>query len=118
LENKIAHIEIPCKDVKMAKEFFESVFKWEIQFDTDFPDFAFFKSGEEGVGGAFQKSDKIAKGEIKLYLLVEDIPKVLEKITKNGGKVIQEKTEIGNDFGFFALFEDNSGNILGLWSQK
>ncbi|MCE7746504.1 MAG: VOC family protein, partial [Candidatus Heimdallarchaeota archaeon] len=38
--------------------------------------------------------------------------------TKNGGKVIQEKTEIGNDFGFFALFEDNSGNILGLWSQK
>jgi len=42
----------------------------------------------------------------------------LEKITKAGGKVTKEKTEIGNDFGFYALFEDNSGNLLGIWSQK
>ena len=102
----------------MAKEFYESVFKWEIQVDTGMLDYAFFKSGDEGVGGAFQKSDKIAKGEINLNIEVEDIPKTLEKITKNGGKIIQEKTEIGNDYGFYAVFEDNSENILGIWSQK
>ena len=118
MENKIVHIEIPCKDVNMAKKSYESVFKWEIQIETGFPDYAFFKTGGEGVGGAFQKSDKISKGEINLNIEVEDIPKALEKITENGGKIIQEKTEIGNDYGFYAVFEDNSGNILGVWSQK
>ncbi|MCK5297680.1 MAG: hypothetical protein KAJ76_02155, partial [Candidatus Heimdallarchaeota archaeon] len=72
----------------------------------------------EGVEGAFQESEKIAKGEINLNIQVEDIPKTLEMIIKNGGKVIQEKTEIGNDYGFYASFEDNSGNILSVWSQK
>jgi len=118
MENKIIHIEIPCKDVKKAKKFYESVFKWEIKIETGFPGYAFFKSGEEGVGGALQESEKIAKGEINLNIQVEDIPKALEIISKNGGKTIQEKTEIGNDYGFYAVFEDNSGNILGLWSQK
>ena len=53
-----------------------------------------------------------------MNIQVEDIPKTLEEITKYGGKIIQEKTEIGNDYGFYAVFEDNSGNILGVWSQK
>jgi len=118
MENKIVHIEIPCKDVKMAKKFYESVFNWKIQIETNFPGYAFFKSGEEGVEGAFQESEKIAKGEINLNIQVEDIPKALEMIIKNGGKVIQEKTEIGNNYGFYAVFEDNNGNILSVWSQK
>ena len=118
MENKIVHIEIPCKDIKIAKKFYESVFNWKIQVETGFPDYAMFTTGKEGVGGAFQKADKMSKGEINLNIQVEDIPKALKKIIKNGGKIIQEKTEIRNNYGFYAVFEDNSGNIMCVWSQK
>ena len=41
-----------------------------------------------------------------------------EKIVNNKGKIVQEKTEIGGGYGFYAIFEDSFGNILGLWSSK
>ncbi|NHJ48346.1 MAG: VOC family protein [Asgard group archaeon] len=119
MDNTFAHIEIPVKDVKKAKEFYEAIFSWEITIDTDFPGYAFFKTAEGKVGGAFDQSDeKKASGDIMLYVEVEDIPVSLEKIKKAGGKVTQEKTAIGGEMGFFATFEDVFGNVLGLWSSK
>jgi len=118
LEHKFCHIEIPVKDIDKAKEFYESVFNWEIQTETGYPSYAFFKTGEEGVSGAFDKKEAAVKDGIILHIETDDILKTLEKITKAGGKTIKEKTEIGNNYGFYALFEDNSGNVLGIWSQK
>ena len=118
MECKFCHIEIPVKDINKAKEFYETIFNWKVQIETGFTDYAFFSTGEEGVGGAFTKSDKTAKGEIMLHIEVEDIPKTLENIEKNKGKIVQEKTEIGGDLGFYAVFEDNFGNVLGLWSKN
>ena len=51
------------------------------------------------------------------YVQVEDIPETLAKISTLGGKVEKEKTEIGGDYGFYAIFRDPSGNRLGLWSK-
>ena len=65
-----------------------------------------------------KKKDDTVKDGIILHIETDDIPKTLAKIKKAGGKVTKEKTDIGNDFGFYALFEDNSGNLLGIWSQK
>jgi len=118
LEKKIVHIEIPVKDIQKAKDFYESIFNWEVQVDTGMPGYAFFKTGKEGVGGAFNQSENVAKGEIMLHIQAEDIPNMLKKIEEIGGKTIQEKTEIGNEFGFYAIFEDVFGNVLGLWSEK
>ena len=118
LEHKFCHIEIPVTDIDKAKEFYESVFNWEVQLQTGYPGYAFFKTGESGVGGAFGKKDTTGKDGIILHIETDDIPKTLTKIKKAGGKVTKEKTDIGNDFGFYALFEDNSGNLLGIWSQK
>ena len=118
MEKKIVHIEIPVKDLQKAKEFYEAVFNWKVEIDTGMPGYGFFTTGEEGVGGAFDQSDKTAKGEIMLHIQTDDIPKTLEKINAKGGKTIREKTEISKEYGFYAIFEDIFGNVLGLWSQK
>lgn len=90
----------------------------EVQIDAGMPGYTFFRTGKEGVGGAFDQSKKVAKGEIMLHIQIEDIPKILKKIEEIEGKTIQGKTEIGNEFGFYAIFEDVFGNVLGLWSEK
>ena len=66
----------------------------------------------------FTKMDKIADGEIMINIMVENIPSTLKKIVEHGGSIDKEKTEIGGDMGYYALFRDNSGNLLGLWSEK
>jgi predicted enzyme related to lactoylglutathione lyase len=116
---KIVHIEIPCEDLKKAKEFYEAVFKWKIDLDTGMTDYAFvLDTGKEDAGVAFYKTDMKGKGGITLYIEVENIPEMLEKIAENGGKVIQEKTEVEIGDGCYAIFEDNSGCVMGLWSGK
>ena len=118
MEKKIAHIEIAVKDINKAKEFYEKVFDWEVQTETGYPGYAFFKSGETGVGGAFQELYKTAKGAILLHIQTDDIKATLIKITDHGGKTVKEKTDIGNNYGFYAIFEDCFGNQIGLWSEK
>jgi len=118
MESKVAHIEIPAKDLKKAKIFYEKCFNWEVNTETGMPGYAFFKSGETGIGGAFDLSIKPTADGVKIYIQVENITSTLDKIKKMGGKILKEKTAIGGDFGFFALFEDISGNVLGLWSLK
>jgi predicted enzyme related to lactoylglutathione lyase len=34
-----------------------------------------------------------------------------------GGRALVRKTKISDEFGYFALFLDNVGNRLGLWSR-
>ncbi|NHK31810.1 MAG: VOC family protein [Asgard group archaeon] len=118
MENKFAHVEIPVKDVKKAKKFYEDVFNWEVQVETGFPGYAFFKTGETGIGGAFDESDKTVSGDLMLYIEVEDIPATSKKIKVAGGKITKDKTEIGGEMGYYAVFEDVFGNVLGLWAAK
>jgi len=118
LEKKIVHIEIPIKKLERAKKFYESVFDWKVELETGMPGYAFFKSGETGVEGGFEVREKVAKGEIMLHIQTDDIHKTLKNIAKFGGKTIKEKTDIGNDFGFYAIFEDSEGNHMGIWSEK
>jgi len=117
MESKIVHIELPALDFEKAKKFYETVFGWEVIILTGFTDYAFFKTGETGIGGAFTKAKRPASGEIMLYIQVEDIPTALRQITKNHGSVLQEKTAIGQDMGYYAIFKDINGNKMGLWSQ-
>ncbi len=116
--HKIVHIEIPFTDLNQAKEFYENVFDWEVTITTGYDDYAFFKDAEDGIGGAFQKSDKpIEEGTI-LYISVDDIPKILTDIDAAGGKKIKDKTKISDEHGYYGMFKDSCGNLMGLWSRN
>lgn len=47
-----------------------------------------------------------------------DLAPMLACLEQAGGAVVVPKTEIGNDFGFFAHFVDTEGNKVGLHSMK
>lgn len=117
-EHGFAHIELPAENLEKTKEFYESVFEWEVVIQTGFDDYAFFKETEDSIGGAFQKSDKVINGEVTLYINTSDIDLSLEKIRDAKGEVVQKKTQISEEHGFYALFKDISGNLMGLWSRN
>ena len=116
--HKFVHIELPVDDISNAKNFYESVFDWEVTVNTGFEDYAFFKESEDGIGGAFQKTDKRLNEEMILYISTEDIGKTFKKIVAAGGEIIQEKTKISDEHGYYGKFKDSCGNIMGLWTRN
>jgi predicted enzyme related to lactoylglutathione lyase len=115
MPGNFCHIEIKVKDLKIAQEFYGKIFGWKAQ-DMG-PNYLGFSTGNS-VGGGFELNDKNwPDGPITLYIKVDDIPATLKQIAPAGGKIVKDKTEIGNDFGFYALLRDPFENLIGIWSK-
>jgi len=112
----ICHVDIPCRDIARARSFYGRVFGWT--FDDFGEDYVLFKTGGEVGGGLEQWHGELpAERGVTLYVEVEDIAHYLKKVSEAGGRVVKEKTKIGEKFGYYGLFTDSEGNTLGLWSR-
>jgi predicted enzyme related to lactoylglutathione lyase len=102
---------IPAPNLELAKSFYANVFRFEV---SDYSDtFAVFKAGN--ISGGLDSQLVPSTVSTSCSITVEDIPKVLEAITKNGGKVLQPKYSLGQNAGFCAKFEDPNGNAYELY---
>jgi len=54
----------------------------------------------------------------KSFMKKSLIGKTFEKIIAAGGEIVQEKTKISDEYGFYSKFKDSCGNILGLWTRN
>jgi len=119
--DKVVHFEIPADNVERAVKFYKETFDWKI---TPVPQMNYTVLGtvevdqnnmpkESGAinGGLMERSFGL-KGPV-LTINVENIDTSIDKIQKQGGKIIQGKMEVPT-VGFIAYFQDTEGNILGL----
>lgn len=122
-KNAINWFEIPVLNFDRAKEFYSKIFDFQMP-EMTMGDmrmgFLLYDQENDGVGGAIVQGEGCIPSETgtKVYLNGgSDLTIVLNKIEAAGGKIVLPKTEIGSDFGFFALFMDSEGNQLGLHSM-
>ena len=115
----ICYIEIPAPDVEKAAAFYRSVFGWAVTESSlsDQP-YSTFSTGEGGFEGGFDSRKSAQAGGVLLYLKVEDLAATLKTIAEAGGSVVGDKSAVGGDFGFFAIFKDPNGNHLGIWARE
>lgn len=114
------HIELHTKDLKASRRFYEGIFGWTFQDIPGFETYAMFRT-PGGLGGGIDggpNAEAPSKVGPILHIETDDIDALLTKIEKAGGKTIRPKTKISDAFGSYALFLDNAGNRLGLWSQS
>lgn len=121
---KVVHFEIPADDVDRAKNFYSSIFEWDLQtmqmdngeytIVTTTPVDEQSQPTEPGAinGGLFQRDERITTPIITID--VDGIDDALKKIEAGGGSTVVPRTEIPN-MGAFAYFRDPEGNVLGLW---
>ena len=112
--NKFCHIEIPAPDLEKTVIFYTDVFGWEVEV-MEGGNYAFFKDGL--VGGGFDPDMKVSEGGPNLVIECDDIPTKMAEIIAAGGKQTIDKTEIGDDMGFYASFLDINGNRLSIWCK-
>jgi predicted enzyme related to lactoylglutathione lyase len=118
--NSVVHFEIPARDKARAKEFYQTVFEWQMMdFDDKNTMVSTTDSDENGlpraagaINGSIYLPDKPRTPTIVID--VPDIKTHIEKVKKNGGKLVDDVVEIPG-MGMYARFSDPEGNLMGLW---
>jgi len=120
--NPVNWFDLPTTDLKRAVGFYNRVFEIEIAITEMFgKEIAFFPNDweENGAAGALTGSTvnkPSAEGSCVYFACSDDLQSSLDRVVAAGGKVLQEKTAIG-DNGFIAHALDTEGNRIGLHSR-
>ena len=113
--NPVVHFEIGGKDVKGLIDFYSSVFEWGVFPLADQLYIADPVSDEGIQGHLFQITDETDPPNLVIiYIRVDDIHATLEKAESLGGKILIQPQAIPGNASHFAIFQDPSGNRIGL----
>ena len=124
MKNAVAWFEIPAKKLSRAKKFYESLFDIQME-DMDMGSdlkMTMFPVEEGGVGGALCEHKEwytpSLEGTLVYISANPDLQKALDRVEKNGGKILQPKTKITDEYGYMAMFRDTEGNRIALHSME
>lgn len=120
MKSFISIFEIPVTDISRAIKFYEEILDIQIE-RMDFQDMEMGIFPYEGqmVTGILTKGEgyQPSADGITIYLNGgENLQIILDKVEKQGGKIIVPKTAHADESGFFAIFLDSEGNKMGLHS--
>ena len=125
MKNLIGWAEIPVEDMDRAQKFYEKVFDVELEREMiEGSDNAWFPwdDDEEGAGASLIKDKDYmpSKDGILVYFKSPsgDLDEDLKRIEEAGGKIVQGKMSMGEDWGMYAVFMDTEGNKLAISQHK
>ncbi len=123
-KSPINHFEIPFDDLSRIKKFYKDIFGWdyvdmpEMDYTTVFTD----KLDKNNmpttpgvVNGGFTKRNPIQL-QPTLVMTVENINETINQIKNSGGELVGELITVG-DMGYYHLFKDSEGNVLGVFQS-
>ena len=122
-KNAVSWFEIPTRDLTRAQRFYEAVLEIELtaldignlkmrMFPTEDPN---------GAGGALIHHADFYKPSSTdgplIYLNANpDVQNALDKVEKEGGKILVPKTQISPEYGYMAVIIDTEGNRIAFHS--
>ncbi len=116
MHGDIVYIELACTS-KETLRFYEKIFRWKVKesFITSHKYFMFETPGKSLKGGFDTLIKPSTKGP-QIYIEVDDIERVTTEMMTDfdSAVVLKDKTLISEDYGYYALILDPSGNKVGL----
>jgi len=111
---KLNYVEFAANDLESTKAFFSKIFGWSfVDYGSEYVAFS-----NEGLDGGFFKAELSSRTENGGALLIfysSDIEATLEKVMKNGGRIIRPIFEFPGGCRFH--FTEPSGNEFAVWSE-
>jgi predicted enzyme related to lactoylglutathione lyase len=113
-KHPIVHIEFSSNDPGVSAKFYSELFGWKTQAIPEM-NYITFDPGDPPGGGFNPVGEQTKAGDVFIYVATDDIEASLAKAESLGGKTVMPKTEIP-DTGWFGLFADPTGNVVGLFT--
>jgi uncharacterized protein len=102
-DRRIDYIELPVKDIKKTKTFYNKVFGWE--FEDYGSDYSSFNDG----------SSDVRTGGALVVIYTTDLKGMQKKVVAAGGKITKPPFDFPGGRRF--QFTDPSGHELAIWSN-
>jgi predicted enzyme related to lactoylglutathione lyase len=122
MKSYISMFEIPATDISRAINFYQALLDIKIEkMDVEGMQMGILPYEGQLVTGVIIKADgyKPSADGVTIYLNGGDnLQIILDKVEKNGGKIISPKTAHADGSGFFAIFVDSEGNKMALNSPN
>jgi uncharacterized protein len=114
-------MELHSKNVEECKQFYSTLFGWNLNQSQSVPDFDYteFGTGEERKGGMFQMGAEFgdAPSHWMAYIAVDDVDETARQVEALGGKVCVPPSDIPN-VGRFSVLNDPSGAVISILTMK
>jgi hypothetical protein len=121
-ESSLNWFEIPVSDFERARDFYNKVRGCRMHEQVVMGNrMGFLPMEDPGIGGAIIESRNLkpsSEGPLIYLNGGEDLNIPLSRVETAGGMILQGKTKISDDIGYFAIFMDTEGNRLALHSMK
>ena len=120
-QHHIGWFEIYVNDFEKSKDFFNLLFGWEFNLSqSSGAHYWNIFTGENSIGGGLMKKaiPEHSGQSVVLYVETDDIKATLDKAVSLGGSIVMPKTLINEKAGYFGLFNDIDGNVIGLWGKS
>jgi predicted enzyme related to lactoylglutathione lyase len=122
MKSFVSIFEIPATELSRAVDFYQAILDVKIE-KMEMPEMQMGIFPYEGqmVTGVIIKAEgyQPSADGVTIYLNGGDnLQGILDKVEKNGGKVLVPKTLHADESGYFAIFLDSEGNKLGLHSPN
>jgi predicted enzyme related to lactoylglutathione lyase len=117
--NPVVHWELMSKEPEKISAFYEKVFGWKIQHRPEL-DYRIVETGANGgINGGILKPPRPEPwpGNMTMYIAVDDLASYRKRIIAAGGKIAVDEQEVPG-MGWFSLFLDPEGRMMGLWKNK
>jgi predicted enzyme related to lactoylglutathione lyase len=109
MAHPVTHFEVIGKDGAKLREFYSSLFGWQI--DANNPmNYGMVSAAEGGIGGGVAQGDAPAT---RFYVQVPDPAATLREVEAKGGKTVMPAMEVPGG-PTIAQFADPEGNVIGL----
>ena len=124
--NPVGWFEIPVNDMERAVKFYETVLDIKLERHMmgplDMGWFPMFEDGRGSAGSLVKHPDFYVPSAdgVLIYLTAHsgDLKNELARVEPAGGKVIQDKKQISEEYGYMAIILDTEGNRVALHSKK
>ncbi len=115
--NPVVHWEIAGKDGAKLREFYGSLFDWDIQVQAEMGDYGMVQESKGGIGGGIFQSPEGMPAYVTFYVQSDDLQASLNKAEELGGKTAVPPMPIPG-VGSVAMFSDPEGNTVGLFKGE
>lgn len=114
--NPIVWWELATHDAKKTVQFFRAVFEWQIEFDEKAGFFKIHHNPPAMGGGGIFTLRRARLPFVALYIAVDDIQAMANKIQQHGGFIVDAPVDLGGG-EWICLFNEPSGVTFAMIQQ-
>lgn len=119
----VVHWELMSRSPEKIATFYEKIFDWKIRHVPEI-NYRFVETdsgadGRTGINGGILKPPRPEPwpGNMTLYVDVYDLAAYRKRVVAAGGTIHVEEQEVPG-MGWFSLFTDPEGRMMGLWKTQ